>query len=156
MLTACPAYHRFDGTAGTSCNALHTMFRFHQRPSSSIPDDVYASSLFSLHRGYGLWFLEPHRTGEPQIGDVGYIRDGALIRLLNINTTKPEHKVTSWSTPFEVPDPLPAEWFEVDPRPESLAPGHYASHGVTRQQTRGSLDMCVLPPTLKVCRPDTL
>ncbi|EKM58891.1 uncharacterized protein PHACADRAFT_191205 [Phanerochaete carnosa HHB-10118-sp] len=81
------------------------MFRlFRQSPA---PDKIYASSLQTLHLGYALWYPEPHRSGEPQIGDVGYIRDGAFIRLFNLDTSTPEKKVTFWPTLFEDIELLP-------------------------------------------------
>ena len=61
------------------------------------PSDVYAASLLPVGEGYALWYPEPHdSTGEPQIGDVGYVRQGAFIRLFNINTSRSEHALDFW------------------------------------------------------------
>ena len=112
-----------------------------QRPSSA-PDQIYASSLSTLYQGYALWYPEPHVTGELHIGDVGYIRDGAFIRLLNIDPAAPKQKnVTSWDPPFEIGDSLPPNAFKLDSRREPLEPDHYRSHGVERVSLHGSLDV---------------
>ena len=113
------------------------------RPSSAaeqtLPEVVYPNSLFSLGLGYALWYPEPHDSGEPQIGDVGYVRKGAFIRFLNINTSKPEHNVTFWGSPLEVPDPLPEDVFRLDRRHAPLIATHYISRGVQKREMQGSI-----------------
>ena len=97
-----------------------------------------------LHYGYALWHPEPHRSGEPQIGDVGYTREGAFIRLFNLNTSKPEHQVTFWddSEQFELTAPLPRGIFDkLDQRKGLLATGHYHSHGIQLSDFSGSVNM---------------
>lgn len=115
------------------------MFRFF-RPASS-PYIIYSSSLSSLDLGYALWYPEPHDTGELQIGDVGYIRGGAFVRLFNINTSRPDHNVTTWRTPFTITDPLSADVFQLDRRDAPLTPGHYCSHGVEQIDIGASIDV---------------
>ena len=44
---------------------------------------IYAEQLFPLGHGHALWEPEPTRFGAVQIGDVGYLRDGAFYRLFN-------------------------------------------------------------------------
>ncbi|EKM58888.1 uncharacterized protein PHACADRAFT_249001 [Phanerochaete carnosa HHB-10118-sp] len=68
------------------------MFRFRRLPSA--PYEIYSSSLDTLYLGHALWYPEPHVTGEPQIGDVGFARRGAFVRLFNLDTSAPEKKVT--------------------------------------------------------------
>ncbi|EKM58892.1 uncharacterized protein PHACADRAFT_88567 [Phanerochaete carnosa HHB-10118-sp] len=115
------------------------MFRlFRQSPA---PDKVYSSSLQTLHLGYALWYPEPHKSGEPQIGDVGFIREGAFIRLFNLDTSAPEKKVTFWPTPFEDIEPLPPNVLQVDPRSRPLAPDHYSSHGVESKGVHASANV---------------
>lgn len=46
--------------------------------------DVYAHELASKGYGYPMWYPEGLKTGQPQIGDVGYIHNGAFVRLLNV------------------------------------------------------------------------
>lgn len=112
------------------------------RPPSS-PYVVYPSSLFSLDQRYALWYPEPHESGEVQIGDVEYIRKGAFIRLLNIDVSVPEKKVTFWPTPFEITDPPLLIVFQPDRRPCLLVSDHYCSHGVEKKETQASADMLV-------------
>lgn len=102
------------------------MFKVRSRPPSSL-SDVYASCMASYIWGYPLWFPELHDTGEPQIGDVGYLDEGAFVRLFNINVAKAGHEVTRWDPPFVVVEPLDSKVFGADPR-KVLLPGRYSSH----------------------------
>ncbi|EKM58878.1 uncharacterized protein PHACADRAFT_248980 [Phanerochaete carnosa HHB-10118-sp] len=115
------------------------MFRLFRRPPA--PDDIYSSSLQTLCLGHALWYPEPHKSGEPQIGDVGFIREGAFIRLFNLDTSAPEKKVTFWPTPFEDIEPLPENVLQVDPRSCPLAPDRYCSHGVESSGMRASANV---------------
>ena len=118
---------------------MPSLFR-RQRPSSA-PDIVYPSSLATLYQGYALWYPEPHVTGEAQIGDVGYIREGAFIRLFNLNSSRPEHQVTFWGGTFEPSAPLPPGVFDRLDKRRSLPADHYRSHGVERLNISGKLDV---------------
>ncbi|EKM58777.1 uncharacterized protein PHACADRAFT_248867 [Phanerochaete carnosa HHB-10118-sp] len=110
------------------------------RPPSA-PDEIYASSLQTLHLGHALWYPEPHGTGELQIGDVGFVDEGAFIRLFNLDTSVPEKKVTFWDPPFEITEPVPPRVFRVDSRPNPLVPKDYPSHGVESKHMDVSADM---------------
>ncbi|GJE94285.1 WD40 repeat domain-containing protein [Phanerochaete sordida] len=115
------------------------------RPQSTSEDPtspfvVYPSNLFSLKLGYALWYPEPHKpTGQPQIGDVGYIREGAFIRLFNINVSKSDHGVEFWKPPYEPEDPPGADVFLLDQRSGPITPGHYPSRGVRKKELGGSV-----------------
>ncbi|GJE93649.1 hypothetical protein PsYK624_098090 [Phanerochaete sordida] len=50
---------------------------------SSTAAAVYASELVKLRYGLPLWRPEPTKFGEVEIGDVGFVLDGALYRLFN-------------------------------------------------------------------------
>ena len=47
--------------------------------------DIYAKQLFPTCHGYPLWHpeIEPARGLEIQIGDVGFLKDGAFKRIFN-------------------------------------------------------------------------
>ena len=135
-----------------ACTIPHTprhpaasyMSNFFKRPRpSSAPYAVYSSGLADLHEGHALWRPEPHAsTGEPQIGDVGYMSEGAFIRLFSLNPSlKPEQQVTFWSRPFKPTALLDPEVFRELDRREALRPGHYTSHDVHRLKLSGSLDV---------------
>lgn len=117
------------------------------RPSNATnrtsPYVIYPSCLFCLDLGYALWYPEPHKTGEPQIGDVGYMKEGAFIRLFNINTSQPEHQVTFWKRPFETTEPLAdsENLFLLDTRDRAISDGPHLSRGVRQRETRGSVTM---------------
>ena len=103
---------------------------------------IYATEMSTyVDGGYPLWCPEVTPTeGEVQIGDVGYVRKGAFIRLFNINTSQPEHGVGDyWKPAFDVTDHLPAAVFRLDRRQGHVEPGHYPSHGLRRREIRGSL-----------------
>lgn len=117
------------------------MFKFRSRPPSSL-SDVYATCLSSYAQGYPLWFPEPHDTGTPQIGDVGYVDDGAFRRLFNINTAEDAHKVSLWKPPFVVAEPLDTEVFLTEKR-NPMLPGPYRSHGVRDMDVEALLSLYV-------------
>ena len=117
------------------------MFKFRSRPPSSL-SDVYATCLSSYALGYPLWFPEPHDTGMPQIGDVGYVDEGAFRRLFNINTAEDAHKVDFWKPPFDIADPLNSEVFRTEKR-NPMLPGRYRSHGVRDMDIEALLSLYV-------------
>ncbi|GJE97253.1 hypothetical protein PsYK624_134690 [Phanerochaete sordida] len=98
--------------------------------------------------GHGMWYPEPHKSaGELQIGDVGYLKDGAFIRLFNLDTSAPEKAVTGWRKPFEISDPPAPDMhmFQVDERDRPIAPGFYRSHGVQSQLYQASASISPVP-----------
>ena len=55
--------------------------------------DVYAEQLFPMTYGHALWYPQPDElTGHQpiEIGDVGYIMDGAFVRLFNVTRPLPD------------------------------------------------------------------
>lgn len=109
----------------------------------SHPSDIYTGELQTLGEGDALWFPEPHSSGEIQIGDVGYIAEGAFIRLFNV--ISPEE--------FPVPDSELPDGFEslqaprvrhMDERKRALAPGHHNSKSVVCTRVEASASMQVL------------
>ena len=110
------------------------------RPSLA-PDVVYPSRLADLYQGHALWYPESHNTGEPQIGDVGYMSGGSFIRLFSLNSSlKPEQQVTFWPTPFTPAQLDPGVFEQLDKR-EALRPDHYLSHGVYRRKLSGAANV---------------
>lgn len=119
------------------------MFKTYQESSQNAahPHNVYPSCLFCLGLGYALWHPEPHETGEPRIGDIGYISRGAFIRMQNIDSSQPENAVTFWKPPFEPEEPSPEGGFRTDRRTAPIAPDRYRSRGVYHRETGGSASM---------------
>lgn len=64
-------------------------------PRNQHPSEIYAHEMLMLKEGHGLWFPEPHKTGMPQMGDVGFFTAGAFRRLFSLNSEEPEHVVIS-------------------------------------------------------------
>ncbi|GJE94335.1 WD40 repeat domain-containing protein [Phanerochaete sordida] len=100
--------------------------------------------MFSLDLGYALWYPEPDElTGEPQIGDVGYMDDGAFIRLFNVDTSNEAHAVTyQWKPTFTLTEsnvPSPDVFATLSQRRRPIEPGPYPSHGVRERDMGGSL-----------------
>ncbi|GJE97264.1 WD40 repeat domain-containing protein [Phanerochaete sordida] len=115
------------------------MYRLHRFPSA--PDKIYSSSMKTLYLGHGMWYPEPHESGEPQIGDVGFMKEGAFIRLFNLDVSAPEKKVSFWDPPFEVSERPPPGSFKIDQRARPLAPTHYRSHGVQSRRYHASVNL---------------
>ncbi|GJF00339.1 WD40 repeat domain-containing protein [Phanerochaete sordida] len=107
------------------------------------PEDVYAASLERLGLGYPLWCPEPDASGEPQIADVGLLHEGKFIRLLHLDTSAPEKKVTRFKPPFENIAPLPPNTVMVTRTDDRLSANHYCSHGVRSKDIRASLTVPV-------------
>ncbi|EKM58786.1 uncharacterized protein PHACADRAFT_73658, partial [Phanerochaete carnosa HHB-10118-sp] len=107
--------------------------------------EIYASSLQTLHLGHALWYPEPHESGEPQIGDVGFMFEGAFIRLFNLDTSAAEKKVTFWDPPYKITEPVPPGVFKIDRRRQPLVPGNYRSHGVESREIHASADVTAGP-----------
>ncbi|GJE97248.1 hypothetical protein PsYK624_134640 [Phanerochaete sordida] len=119
------------------------MYRLHRSPTA--PDKIYSSSLKRFCLGHGMWYPEPHMSGETQIGDVGFLKDGAFIRLFNLDTSAPDKKVTYWRRPFDVSDPPTLDMFMVDERKRPIAPRPYRSHGVQSQRYHASASLSPVP-----------
>ena len=124
-----------------NCNRLtiFKLYRASSRENPSSPYIIYPSSLFCLDLGYALWYPEPHDSGEVQIGDVGYVHQGAFIRAFNINTSEDKHKVTWWKKRFEITEPPPEDVFVLDKRGRPIEDGPYLSRGVQEKEIGGSV-----------------
>ncbi|GJE93412.1 hypothetical protein PsYK624_095710 [Phanerochaete sordida] len=114
------------------------MFDWFRSPQTI--DRVYARSLGALGCGYPVWLPEPHDSGETHIGDVGFMLDGRLIRLFNIDTAVKEKKVLFWKPPFAHIEPLPEGSFIINRRPNLLPSGTYCSHGVYQTRLQAAAD----------------
>ncbi|GJE94295.1 WD40 repeat domain-containing protein [Phanerochaete sordida] len=115
------------------------MFTLYRVSDAEAAHKIYPACLSGLGYGYALWHPEPHDTGEPQIGDVGYTREGAFVRLFNINTWAKEHAVASWEPKFDISEPLPLSVFCSDKRHAPIGPGRFPSRGVQEVEVEGGL-----------------
>jgi hypothetical protein len=108
----------------------------HRSPGEPI-STIYSKALYgTLNEGLALWYPEPHReTGEVQIGDVGYVSDGAFIRLVNVDTESPSHAVREgcWPSSFSPTAPDPRALMH-ESREHALGPGDLSSKGVEKNQ----------------------
>lgn len=89
------------------------------------PSEIYTEQLSTIGEGTALWYPEPHETGEVQIGDVGYIFEGAFIKLFN---TVSETQDSRFYGQFETP--LRLEKHEVESRERVLNRGPLNSRSV--------------------------
>ena len=107
--------------------------------------EIYSSALSrTLQQGYALWFPEPHTTGEVQIGDVGWIKDGGFVRLFNIDSTV--QPVPKWPESYEPTYPLPDNVLSpnlLDMRKNVLNPGTFKSRGVEENRVKANIQGCV-------------
>ena len=93
------------------------------------PSSIYTEQLPTVGEGDAIWLPEPHVSGEVQIGDVGYILEGAFVRLFNVISPE-DHPVPDSDLPdgFE---PLQEPRMRcMDTRERALAPGHHNSKSV--------------------------
>lgn len=105
------------------------------------PSSIYTEQLHTVGEGDAVWFPEPHISGEVQIGDVGYILEGAFVRLFNV--ISPQE--------YPVPDSDLPEGFEalqeprmrcMDIRERALTPGHHNSKSVVCSQVKLDVSGC--------------
>ncbi|GJE94291.1 WD40 repeat domain-containing protein [Phanerochaete sordida] len=115
------------------------MFTIHQTSDSRAAHKIYQTSLAELGYGCPLWYPEPHITGEPHIGDVGYVREGAFVRLFNLNSTIAKHSVQHWPTAYKIEPSLPEDVFTLDKRNAPMGPGRFPSRGVEEIELKGEL-----------------
>lgn len=90
---------------------------------------VYAEQLSSQSLGHPLWFPEPTKAGETQIGDVGYIENGQFHRLFNI-TVAADHQ---WNAYVGVPEgfaPIDIPEYHRQRKSNYLSPGLLGSQSV--------------------------
>jgi hypothetical protein len=89
--------------------------------------ETYASALIMKGHGHPLWEPDPGQYAPVDIGDVGYLHEGAFVKLFNISKD-----IHDWSnrlglprghTPFHVGDILPKS-------PLPKAPEYISSEGV--------------------------
>jgi hypothetical protein len=95
------------------------------------PFDIYREQLSSLYRGYALWNPNPENLYDHvSIGDVGYVYEGAFIRMFNV--TLPWNDESNRLLGVEPPgyDPLPSSNF----RREGFDKVDYYSRHVTREE----------------------
>ncbi|KIP06080.1 hypothetical protein PHLGIDRAFT_471407 [Phlebiopsis gigantea 11061_1 CR5-6] len=110
------------------------------------PSEVYATALAPLLEGYALWYPEPHASGEVRLCDVGYIRDGAFVRILNASPDTERSKVDFWTPRPDELTPLSYSSIICDTRNKAFAPGVYRSEGL--EETEGQLQ--ISPPGCSV------
>lgn len=60
--------------------------------------DTYAKMLCELRRGEPLYYPEPRHEGPVEIGDAGYMKDGAFYRLFNVSRPA-DHPTQLFGTP---------------------------------------------------------
>ncbi|GJE94294.1 WD40 repeat domain-containing protein [Phanerochaete sordida] len=115
------------------------MFTLFRALDSEAAYHIYPSCLSGRGYGYPLWRPEPHDTGEPQIGDVGYMREGSFVRLFNINISAAPYRVKGWHPQFDIEEPPSLNVFRVASYPASLMAGQLRSRGVEEIGIHGKL-----------------
>ncbi|GJE99616.1 WD40 repeat domain-containing protein [Phanerochaete sordida] len=113
---------------------------FWQSPPSTHPHDIYARSFQGLGYGYPLLYPEPDPVdGEVQIADVGFFREGAFIRLFNLDTSTQEKAVKGQDhldlEQFPLEHPI-----KIKHTSAKIFPGDLCSHGVQKMDVRLEAD----------------
>lgn len=101
--------------------------------------EVYAQELASRGYGYPLWYPEGSKTGVPRIGDVGYISEGAFVRLLNVREAKDSDRYKKGGPPDNY---VPLEYDEDeldDTRDAALQTRVISSQSVSHFEVSGNV-----------------
>ena len=100
---------------------------------------VYAEELGALGRGVPLWYPEPSKTGEVQIGDVGILYNGGFHRLFNV-TVPESHRWNSKGVPDGfVPLKIDSRWL-ADVREDDLPEGLLQSESIKSSQAHAAVE----------------
>lgn len=89
-----------------------------------------------------MWYPEGSKTGEPQIGDVGYILDGAFFRLLNVLEPKDSPRYKNGPPENYVPLEYDKDEFD-DHRDAALQSRAFSSQSVKHVKVEGAVQVCV-------------
>ncbi|KAJ3535821.1 hypothetical protein NM688_g6924 [Phlebia brevispora] len=90
------------------------------------PAEVYTKLMGSYHYGHPLWYPDPISSGEPQLGDIGYLNNGRFHRIFNIMVEK-DHP---WNRRHGVPDdfvPVRLPEAHIVEEPRYLTPNVFKS-----------------------------
>ncbi|KAI1790665.1 WD40 repeat-like protein [Ganoderma leucocontextum] len=109
------------------------------------PYNIYAKQLFTMRHGYPLWHpeIERDRGLEVKVGDVGYLHEGAFIRIFNatLEADHPDHDM------FGVPDghePFLVKRF-LKHESQSVIESHLCSRSVSSFGLEGSVAIPATP-----------
>ncbi|KAI0701530.1 WD40 repeat-like protein [Cerioporus squamosus] len=96
--------------------------------------DIYTKQLFGLGYGYPLWFPEPAQGHEINIGDVGYLFQGAFYRLFNATLPEDDPSHREWG----VPD-------HYEPFKKQVITSHLKSSSVKSIEIGGGAELALAP-----------
>jgi hypothetical protein len=119
------------------------------RAAQSTPAaDTYATQLANQHHGYPLWDPDPHYEPAVEIADVGYVRNGAWVRLFNTSRAFGDR-----SNKFGVPDGHhPLQIGEIEERTPLPAYIPIQSESVFQLEGQTAFsDGCVLHSDMLLC-----
>ena len=95
------------------------------------PFHIYQEQLSSIYHGLALWKPNPEGLyGRVSIGDVGYVSEGAFIRMFNVTLPWDDESNKTFGDPFHY-DPLSSDSFTI--RSETFGKSDHYSRGVSRE-----------------------
>jgi hypothetical protein len=95
------------------------------------PFDIYKKQLSSPYHGLALWKPNPEGLYDRvTIGDVGYVDEGAFIRMFNVTLPWDDKSNKTFGDPFHY-DPLSSDSFRI--RNENFGKFDHYSRGVSRK-----------------------
>ena len=102
------------------------------------PSNVYREQLSSLYHGLALWKPNPVDGVYDQvsIGDVGYISDGAFIRMFNVTLSWDDESNKALGEPYHY-DTLRLNDFAISR--ERFGQIDYYSRGVDKEENAGNM-----------------
>jgi hypothetical protein len=97
------------------------------------PFNIYREHLWPLHHGFALWRPNPVEGiyNQVSIGDVGYVSQGAFIRMFNVTLSWDDESNKSLGEPYRY-DPLRPGDFAI--RRETFGKVDYYSRRVSREE----------------------
>jgi len=95
------------------------------------PFHIYQEQLSSINHGLALWKPNPEGLyGRVSIGDVGYMNEGAFIRMFNVTLPWDDESNKTFGDPFHY-EPLSSKSFTI--RSETFGKSDHYSRGVFRE-----------------------
>jgi hypothetical protein len=96
------------------------------------PFRIYQEQLSSIYHGLALWRPNPEGLYDRvSIGDVGYVNEGAFIRMFNVTLPWDDEANKTFGDPFHY-DPLSSDTFTI--RTENFGKYDHCSRGVSREE----------------------
>jgi hypothetical protein len=105
------------------------------------PFNIYREHFWPPYHGFALWNPNPVQGvyNQVSIGDVGYISEGAFIRMFNVTLSWDDESNKALGEPYRY-DPLRLD--DIAIRRETFGKVDYYSRRVSREENAGNTQAC--------------